>query len=376
MNISFITSGHDPFDDRIFYHMARSLASRNNVVTIISSCGYKSEIVNGIRFSCFEGLNISKRQKISEFISRLKVANSEIIICSEPLPVYAASKYRKKWQPDSKILYDITEWYPSKKNLCTYNKFVKWAHLIKLSVFNLWISSFADAFIFGEYYKSRPYRILFPRKQYIFIPYYPDLKYIERLSPELQPDILRLSFSGKLTDDKGYGNFISLVINLAELYPDITIEVKIIGWPDVCEKNNSKAEMPLKKNISATYYSKQSFIEYLNLIKDTDIFIDLRNDDFENSHSLPIKLFYYAAFERPVIFSDLKAIRKGIDISSFGYLVNPFDINAITGIIRNYLSDKNKYLSHCRSARKAIENKYQWSSIEPVFFDFILTVSE
>jgi len=376
MNISFITSGHDPFDDRIFYHMASSLAIRNNTVTIISGCENKSGIVNGIRLSCFEGFKLSKRQKITEFINRLKEAHPEIIICSEPLPVYAASRYRKKWHPDSKIIYDITEWYPSKKNLCIYNKFVKWAHLIKLSVFNLWISAFADAFIFGESYKSRPYRILFPRKPFIFIPYYPDLKYIERLSPELQPDKLRLSFSGKLTDDKGYGNFISLVINLAELYPDITIEVKIIGWPDVCEKNNSKAEMPLKKNISATYYSKQSFIEYLNLIKDTDIFIDLRNDDFENSHSLPIKLFYYAAFERPVIISDLKAIKKEIDISSFGYLVNPSDIKVISKIIRNYISDKNKYLNHCKSARKTIENTYQWDLVEPYFYNFLLSFSE
>lgn len=356
--------------------MSVSLVRYNHSVCIITSTENKNELQEGIKINCFDGINLPKRHKVIEFVNRLKEENPEVIICSEPLPVYASNKYRNRWNQKVKIIYDITEWYPSKKHTCAHNQLNKWLNLIKLFLFNIWVSGFTDAFIFGEWYKSRPYRLLYPRKPFIFIPYYPDLKYINTLDPEIKPDKLRLSFSGKLTDDKGFGNFIRLVDALSDNYPELTLEVKIIGWPDICEKNNSKTKMPQKKNVSVTYFNKLSFFEYLNIIRDTDIFLDLRKIDPENSHSLPIKLFLYAAFGRPVIFSDLKAIRKVIDVGSFGYLVNPSDTKSILDIIHTYLTDESRYLFHCTSARKEIEEKYNWSSVESGFIEFILSVPE
>ena len=78
---------------------------------------------------------------------------------------------------------------------------------------------------------------------------------------------------------------------------------------------------------------------YLELIKDTDIFMDLRSIDFENSHCLPIKLYYYIALERPIIFSNLKAISKSINIQKFGKLVDPTDSNKIAKIILIYVKN-------------------------------------
>ncbi|MBI5008767.1 MAG: glycosyltransferase, partial [Bacteroidia bacterium] len=261
-------------------------------------------------------------------------------------------------------------------NLFGYKKLNKWFNLIKLLLFNLWVSGFADAFIFGEWYKSRPYRLLYPGKPFIFIPYYPDLKYINNLPPELNADKIRLSYSGKLTDDKGFDNFTRLIDALSDNSPDLLIEVKIIGWADEYEKNNSRAKMPHKKNVSATWFNKLSYIDYLNIIRDTDIFLDLRKTDLENSHSLPIKLFLYAAFGRPAIFSDLKAIRKVIDIGSFGHLVNPSDTKEISNIIHTYRNDESRYLFDCNCARKVIEEKYHWSIIEPEFIEFVLSVPQ
>ena len=371
MKVCFLTSGHDPFDDRIFYHMARSIAGENNSVSIITSTCKKTGYSNGIKLNCFEGTNLPKSEKVIEFIDRLKDDNANVIICSEPLPVFAAKEYKKLFQKKAKIIYDITEWYPSKKNLYRYNQLNKYFHFFRLLTFNIWISSYANAFIFGEWYKSIPYRILFPRKQFIYTSYFPDLNYINPIPHELFNNKLRLSYSGKLTNDKGFDNFINVVDGLSERHMNLKIEVKVIGWPDPCEKNNSKKLFPQKKNIEVTWFEKLPFFDYLNLIRDTDIFLDLRNNDFENTHCLPVKLFYYAAFGRPVIISDLKSIRKAIDISSFGFLVKPSGITEITGIISKYLDDREKYENHCLSSRLIIEEKYNWKLIESDFVKFI-----
>ena len=117
MNISFLTSGHEPLDDRIFYHMAKTLSDHNNDVVIISSKSDLTEVTDGILLNCFAGDNLTKRDKIKHFMERLSVSKPDLIICSEPLTILAARQYSKRQSGKIRIVYDITEWYPSKKNL-------------------------------------------------------------------------------------------------------------------------------------------------------------------------------------------------------------------------------------------------------------------
>ncbi len=371
MNVCFLTSGHDPFDDRIFYHMAKSLARRKHHIEIISSTASRNEVIDDIKLNCFDGSALHGIQKARQFIKRLNEFSPEAIICSEPLPLYAAHKYSTGQILKVRTIYDITEWYPSKKNICHYNLLIRWFFFIKLLAFNILVSRYADFFIFGEWYKSRPYRLLFPRKPFLFVSYYPNLEYINGTIPGLDTDKLRLSYSGKVSADKGYDNFIKVISQLSDLHENLKIEVKIIGWQDDCEKDSSSLKLPEKKNLSVTCYDRQPFIKYLELIRDTDIFIDLRKTDFENRHCLPIKLFYFAAYERPVICSDLKSIRKETDISNFGFLVNPVCTNKIVSLISSYIENRDLYLSHCHSARKSIEERYNWNSVESEFVRFI-----
>lgn len=377
MNISLLTSGHDPFDDRIFYHMARSLFAQSNNVEIVSSKLNLMEVVDGIRLNCFAGDNLSKKDKISQFVERLSVFTPEIIICSEPLTVLAAKQYSKKRPVKIRIVYDITEWYPSKKNLAPHKPVFRWVIFLKLFIFNIFASCLTDAFIFGEWYKSKPYRFLFPNKPFTFITYYPNLKYFSFNEPALKTGKLRLAYSGKISIEKGFGNFIRVLECLTEYHKSLKIEVKIVGWYESAgdKKKCDELTHSAKENISFSVFGRQPFIEFWELINDTDIFLDLRADTFENQHCLPIKLFYYAALGRPVIFSDLKAIRREVEIENFGFLVKPEKTDTIVQIISEYLKDRKLYHEHCRNARKLAESNYNWQKISPQFIGFIDSLS-
>ncbi|MCX6327237.1 MAG: glycosyltransferase [Bacteroidia bacterium] len=373
MNISFLTSGHDPFDDRIFFHMARSLSYNGNNVQVVSSKLDLKDVVDDIILNCFAGDNLYKRKKIIQFVELLSGFTPEIIICSEPLTILAAKQYSKKQSGKIRIIYDITEWYPSKKNLSVHKTPIRWFFFIKLLLFNLLVSKFADSFIFGEWYKSRPYRFFYPRKSFIFTSYYPDLKYISFCNPGLQNGKIRLSYSGKISLEKGYGNFFNVLERLTEYKSDLKIEVKIIGWYE-STRDKEECENLIRtasRNITLTILDRQSFKNFIELIKETDIFLDLRSDNFENQHCLPIKLLYYAALGRPVIFSDLIAIRKEVEINKFGFLVNPTDYERIVKLIADYIEDKELYYKHCKNARYLAEKKYNWKKTEPQFLKFI-----
>jgi len=368
-----MTSGHEPFDDRIFHHMAVSLSAHNNNVIIISSIRYLTDFTEGVEINSFAGDNLTKREKIRQFTVRLTAFNPDVIICSEPLPLFAARKYSKKIPGKIRIIYDITEWYPSKKNLSGLNYPLRLYSFIRLLLFNIREAAYADSFIFGEWYKSRPYRILFPRKPFIYVSYYPDLKYIPYTEPSLTNNLLRLTYSGKISIEKGFGNFISVIQTLTDQNKELKIDLKIIGWPGN-ERDRTECEKLLKLNnprITVETFDRQSLSIFTELIKETDIFLELRSDDFENQHCLPIKLFYYAALGRPVIYTDLKAIRRETEAGVFGFPVNPDDHNEIARIVLNYVNNKELYYQHCRNARKLAETKYNWQESEPQFIKFL-----
>lgn len=377
MKISFLTSGHYPYDDRIFYHLARTLSAGHHIVEITSSKVSLKESSGNILVNCFSGDNLPKKIKIKTFTGFLNEFKPDIIICSEPLPLLAAKKFSRARRGKAKIIYDITEWYPSGKNLSGKHGFRKYLTFFRLFVFNLYASSLSDAFIFGEWYKSKPYRFLFPFNSFCYLTYYPDLDYILKNEPPQSFDTLRLSYSGRISIEKGIGRFIKVVNQIACQNPDIQIRVKIIGWYETeddrneCEKLISTAY----QNIDVSFNGKLDFHSYLAEIRDTDIFIDLREKNFENRHCLPIRLFYYAAMGRPVIFSDLKSIRRDVEIEKFGSLADPADTDSVVSLVMDYIRDRELYLLHCSNARKAAEELYNWKKIVPGFLRFIDSLS-
>ena len=376
MKISFLSTSHTPLDDRIFHNMAKSTKKAGHKTEIITSNFAQKEIVDGISINSFDSNNLSKRNKIIEFVNRLKQSKPDIIICSEPLAILSSKRYKKE-NKSVKIIYDVTEWYPSKKNLSKSNTFLNSIEFIKLLLFNYYASFFADAFIFGEIYKSYSYRLLFPLKPKVFITYYPKKEYLQYIPANDISKNLNFCYSGKISVEKGFENFVKVVRKIKEDNPTINVTLKIIGWlgsKDYETKYNRIID-EVKDSINFIFIGKLELHEYISEIKDTDIFLDLRSNDLENQLCLPIKLFYYSALGRPVIFSNLKAIKKEVEIKKFGFLVNPTNINETTAHINNYISNNKLYLEHCENAEKIFINKNNWDSIEGRFINFLETIN-
>lgn len=371
--IAFITSTHSPFDDRIYYHQAATLANNGYTVRIISSIYKKAKNqLSHTDIISFNGSILNKRNKLSKFIEFLNQFSPEIIICSEPFAILAALCYKKKHKQKSKIIYDVTEWYPSKKNLSNLFFFKKTVTFFYKFFLNFILSSFVNGFIFGEYYKSLPYKLFFPFKKKTTISYYPDLKHINYHPPLLKPNTICLGYAGKITTEKGIDNFLNVIKQLNKDQPALKINLKIIGWfPNAIEEINYRNQL---KQLVINNIDELNFQDYPALsdkLKDIDIFFDLRIIDFENKYCLPIKLFYYMACGRPVIYSNLKAITKHIDITSFGYMVNPKDSNKIASLIIRYINYNSLYYEHGLNARKSATISYNWKKVEPNFLKFI-----
>ena len=320
-HIVMLQAVHHYNDDRVFYHQAKTLIEE----------GHRVEIYDCHSFSQFQPIN------------------ADIYIVDSPKAIWKIRKIQ------TKIVYDITEWYPSKKNI----RHLRWGKLCKtilLVCANLWAGYKSDAFIFGEKDKAAPFRFLYPKKTAIDLSYYPKLDYIPTSQQRNISNQCNVLYAGPLTKEKGFYRVIKAMTLVAQQHPKIQWNTTIIS-------SHQYPHTSLPQNLHFTYIQPLPFQEFCAQLHTYDLFLDLRDIDFENTRCLPIKLFYYMAAGRPSIFSQLQAIRKGVpQIEQCGQLVQSSEeaANAIT----KYVENPNIYNEHCKKSRWLATHLYHWENIQ------------
>ncbi len=368
--ILFLTTSHLFDDDRIFYHQAKELLNDGHQVMICSQCAEYHGIIDGIEIESFSILEKPVQEKLAAFKKVCENFNPDSIICSEPLAVIAAKTFSRKKKIS--VIYDITEWYPSMRMVAKHRFPLKWIHALKFFLIQLYAGFLSDCFIFGEESKKFPLAYFFPFKKKLLLPYFPDERYIFTNIKKLNPDSIKLCYTGQFSEEKGIGNFFSAAAKLREKKPNLHISLLLIGGARKKEDEAYFKELLAKyawENISIE--KPTDFESFSQSYADADICFDLREINFENHRCLPIKIFYYAASGKPVIYSDLKATRSFVEAEKFGYFVNPENAEQIAELILKYVENPDLYRQHAENGRRLYEEKYRWKIINSDFVDFV-----
>jgi glycosyltransferase involved in cell wall biosynthesis len=372
--ILFLTTSHRYDDERILYHQALELIAEGYAVKISSLSANYVGTLDGVETESYSILEQPKKNKIQKLMDIGNAFRPNIIICSEPLAVVAAQKIKQN--SNCKIIYDVTELYPSNRMLSSYPKITRPFHWLKFSLINIYSGYISDAFIFGEKTKMFPLTTFFPSKKKILLSYFPSAKYIETRINTLRKDSINLCYTGNLSKEKGIGNFFQVLDKLHEQKPDLKIKATIIGSSRTSEDANYFNSLIKKYDfINCDVEKTIDFKLFSKAINEADICFDLRDLNTENNKCLPIKIFYYAASGKPVIFTDLKATRENVEVNeNFGYLVNPTDSEEITKHITNYLENPEIYTQHANNAVNLYKTRYNWELIKDEFLQFIKNV--
>jgi len=369
LKILFLTTAHKYNDDRIFYHQATELVKRGFDVKICSLCSDFQGEINNIKIESYPILSSDAKEKVDTFLKICHHYQPDSIICSEPLAVIAAGKFKKEKKVN--ITYDITEWYPSFRMLEVYSFFLRFIHAIKFFLIQIYAGFLSNNFIFGEETKKFPLAYFFPFKKSIILPYYPDQVYIQESKKSLEPNKINLCYTGVFSEEKGIGNFFEAVNQLQQNRPGLKIEITLIGSSRRKIDEIYFSNLLLKYNqFNINLAKPTTFENFTKAYDDADICFDLREISLENHHCLPIKIFYYAASGKPVIYTDLKATRKFVEVSKFGFLVDPQNSKQIADCIEKYIDNPTLYNTHVDNARKLYEEKYNWNKIRDSFVDF------
>jgi glycosyltransferase involved in cell wall biosynthesis len=369
-NITIVTSGHPPFDERIFWKFAQSFKNNGHSVTIICSTMDISKEEEGIKLKGFNEENISKREKINKLLAYVSESIPDIIICCEPVTIIAASKFRKK-NKAVKVIADITEWYP--ENVAYKYSFLKRQLIFFfLYFFNIFAVNRADALIIGEEGKKKRYDLIAPTKKKIIIGYYPVLKYFKNIPTVIHSEFV-FCYAGLISFERGIKNLIRAASRVAKRHPYMVIRVKLLGkFQDAGEQREFITFAESFKNLKIEYAGWTSYDKIYDHLKDVHLCFDLRVKNFIYNNSLPIKIFEYMAAGKPFIFSDIRPIREEIPQYEYcGQLVNPKDITEIAEAAEKYLKDRELMSIHSRNGRMIIEKGKNWEMESVKLIDFI-----
>ncbi len=368
--VLFLTTAHHHDDDRIFHHQAKSLRDAGYQVKVTSLSSSFSGILDDIEIEAIDALHKSIREKAAIMSDVCEQFAPDIIICSEPLAVLAAKRYKRK--RSIAIVYDVTEWYPSLRMIHHTHFLGKVGKFFKYSFIQLLAGKAATHFIFGEESKQFPLNYFFPRKPNLLLPYYPDLEFISTHIRTFDKNKITLCYTGRISEKDGIDNFFQVANLLQRRNPGSLIKLLIIG-----KTQSTSDQEKLQECINAFGKEKVTFKdpvplkEFTAALEDADFCFDLRKKNFESTHCLPIKIFYYAGAGKPVMYSNMKATRRHLNVSRFGHLVEPEDIEQIVFYLEEYMHDESKYQFHAENAVAVVLEQYNWQVIAPSFLQFI-----
>ena len=359
--ICLVTSGHPPFDERIFWKFGKSLADAGFSVSIFCSTMEINKIADGIVVKGFDGVSYPKRDKINEFYKLMQQFRPDLIICSEMLPVFAALKFKGQ-NKRTKITLDVTEWFP--ENVAFKFKGLKrWIKYLQLFLPYIYTLQKIDHLIIGEETKNKRYDLLAGTKPKTIIGYYPVLKYFNFKKPDLLKDEIVFGFAGVITLERGVENLLNVSISIANKYPDKNFKLLLFGrFTYENEEHYFNQKTPTLNNLKVEFANWTDYNKMSSVIKRMDLCFDLRRKNFIYNNSLPIKIFEYMASGKPFIYSNINAIKKELDYEKYGCLVDPENEVEIIKVIESYLNNPDQAIQHSINARQLIEENKNWEN--------------
>ncbi|HMN49797.1 MAG TPA: glycosyltransferase [Ignavibacteriaceae bacterium] len=371
--ISLLTSGHPPFDERIFWKFAKSLCAAGFKTSVFCSTQKINIVKDDILIKGFNSQNLSKNNKIVQFFTLIESFEPDIVICSEMLPVFAALRY-KRLKPNLKVILDVTEWYPEN----VVFKFIgikRWLKYIQLILPYIYIIQKVNHIIIGEHSKKRRYDLLASNKPKSIIGYYPVLEYFNYKPPDLSREEIVFGYAGVLTFERGIINLVRITNSIAHKYQNKKIKLLIFG--KFTYQDEEKEFHQILRNYDSIKVEFVDWMDYDKMsqtIERMDICFDLRVRNFIYINSLPIKIFEYMACGKPFIYSDIKPVSEEINIEDHGFLVNPENDAEVIEVIENYLNNPNLALRHSENSRKLIEEKKNWETESKKLIDLVNTL--
>lgn len=375
MKICMLTSMHPPEDGRIFHKESKSLSKKYDMSLIAPGNTFSRHATNGIfiitvkkpKSRIFHIITLTRL-----FLSSLK-EDADVYHCHEPDALLIGILLKKI--KNKKVVYDVHEHWPSMAALTAFGplgqKIIKCRHTHGFiqsiaEYFELYLAKKADRIItVSDSVAERFNKIGLETCNIMNVPIIlPKNANTHDKNPN---DIVYVC--GKLGFSKGVDIALQTLLSLKKDYPHV--HLTLIG--NVQDNVIEQIDPLLKEQIEIT-----GFIPYEQMYKKISEggigLILFQNTHYNSYIGLPNKLFDYMMCGLPVVASDFPEIRKVIQTSGCGVVVDVEYFDSIVNGVKYLLDNPDEALRMGENGRRTVEIDYNWKNMEEKLFNIYKTI--
>jgi len=359
--VLIITVVHPPFDPRIYYKEAISLAENGFNVTLIAPAEFKENQVNGIKtiglpkyknrykriFNCARVTYYAIKGRFDFY----HFHDPEFLIWSVLIKLFT-------FRP---VIYDVHEDYP---NLMLHKDYVnpKLRKMVKffVNIYECMLGFIMDYIIVADkriderFKKINNYRIILSN--------YPRIRNFKLV--ETHKANKRIIYAGGISKVRGAEIMLDAIDLTKKSFPNV--QLYLVGKPEEKGYDNYLKDLIVEKNL-ADNVKIEGMVPYEDSIvhiQSSSIGLSISQDISPFNENVPTKIFEYMACGIPVIASDLPTVREYIINGKSGLLVNPDSPQELTDAIRYLLENPEVCARMGEKGRKLVLEKYNWESME------------
>lgn len=356
MKICILTSGHDVFDNRIYFKEILSLKKKYQHIYMVAP-GEKDFITeDGIIVKCFRKRKSwhDRVRPMKEMFQLALSIDADVYHAHEPDSFQVALKLKKVL--NSKAIFDSHEYHPEAfaehfkigkefftKLVYLYEKkMAKKADYI-ISVNNILVNKFLKY-----------------NDNVALIPNYPILNL--HSSEKQYNEVPTFIYVGGIREDRGILKILESIKLTKGKYKYVFIGPFGSNELNVKVNNFIKKEIP---NEDVMFTGKIPHLDVFQYLESADAgFVLLQPENWRYVNSEPIKLFEYMITRTAIIASDFSMMKNIIESSESGVTVNPTNVDEIAGVIDYLAVNRDKVVKMGKNGRKEIAKKYNWSKME------------
>ncbi|MFD3156166.1 glycosyltransferase family 4 protein [Haloimpatiens sp. FM7330] len=356
MRICMLTSGHDVYDNRIYYKEILSLKKKYDDIYIVAP-GDKDFITEeGIKVKCFEKRKSwhDRFRPMKDMFRIAKEIQADVYHAHEPDSFQVAVKLKNAL--GCKAIYDSHEYHPEgfSEHFKVCKKFVEKA----IYLYEKKLGKQADYIITVN-------QILVDKfKEYndnvALIPNYPVLKHED--VNKVEEDKAVFVYVGGLREDRG-------ILKILEAVEFVKYDCKylFIG-PFENNEFKSKVDNFIEDRLhgkDVIFTGKIPHVEVFDYLKKASAgFVLLQPQNWRYVNSEPIKMFEYMMSKTAVIASDFPMMRNVVKKYNCGLVVDPSDPQKIADTIEKIVEDKEQNNKMGKNGLDKVKELYNWSVCE------------
>jgi len=356
MRICILTSGHSPFDSRIFYKEVLSLKQKYKDIVIIAPYDNNIE-VQGIKI-----VKINSRKNwwnrfwpMIQLYSKGLYQHADVYHCHEPDSLFIG--YLLKRRLRCKLIYDSHEYHPEAFAEHMHSS-LSW--IVKRIIYftEKIIAKKADYIITVNDLLVKKFERYQPNV--VLIPNYPRLEMFNFKNDNIHKDI-DFIYIGELSRSRGS----SIIIEASRILKkrNMNFNICFIGGFSSLEY-----ESEIKSLIDRYKLQEQvNFIEWIEHSKVNSILrrakvglVILQPNVYRYTVCEPIKLFEYMGNGLPVIANNYDMVRNIILPSECGILVDPTNPNEIADAMEEILKNQEKWIKRGKKGMLSVKEKFNW----------------